>query len=83
MNDGFGGMIHEKSMNHLLVGDVKLFAVERDDLMRETEKTSGAASDKSGCACDENFHCEKNGQCNKCAAAAVTRLHNVRIVAKK
>ena len=59
VNDGFRGMIHEKGVNHLLVGDVKLLAVERYDLMGEAKKTSGAASDESGCACDKNLHCEK------------------------
>lgn len=57
VDDGFGGVVHEQSLDALLVGNVELSTVERNDLMGEPEKPSGAATNKAGSARNEYLHC--------------------------
>ena len=57
VDDGFGGVVHEQSLDALLVGNVELSTVERNDLMGKPKKPSGAATNKAGSARDENLHC--------------------------
>lgn len=57
VDDGFGGVVHEQSLDALLVGNVELSTVERNDLMGESKKPSGAATNKAGSARDEYLHC--------------------------